>query len=44
VGATVKYTESDNLVPALEWRSSVGRPGLQVRKSAGFGEGGFEGS
>jgi len=43
LGRTVEYTETDNLVPMLEGRSSVGRLGLFVHVTAGFGDVGFKG-
>ena len=41
LGRTVEYTETRNLVPMLEGRSSVGRLGLFVHVTAGFGDVGF---
>ena len=38
---TVERTETHNLVPMVEGRSSVGRLGLFVRVTAGFGNVGF---
>ncbi len=43
LGRTVEYTETFNLVPMLEGRSSVGRLGLFVHVTAGFGDVGFKG-
>ena len=43
LGRTVEYTETRNLVPMLEGRSSVGRLGLFVHITAGFGDVGFKG-
>lgn len=43
LGRTVEYTETHNLVPMLEGRSSVGRLGLFVHITAGFGDVGFKG-
>jgi dCTP deaminase len=43
LGRTLEYTETDNLVPMLEGRSSVGRLGLFVHVTAGFGDVGFKG-
>lgn len=40
---TVERTETRNLVPMIEGRSSVGRLGLFVHVTAGFGDVGFEG-
>lgn len=41
LGRTVERTETHNLVPMLEGRSSVGRLGLFVHCTAGFGDIGF---
>lgn len=38
-----EYTKTHNLVPIVEGRSSVGRLGLSVHPSTGFGDNGFEG-
>jgi len=43
LGRTVEYTETHRLVPMLEGRSSVGRLGLFVHITAGFGDVGFKG-
>lgn len=43
LGRTVEYTKTDNLVPMLEGRSSVGRLGLFIHVTAGFGDVGFNG-
>jgi dCTP deaminase len=43
LGRTVEYTETKNLVPMLEGRSSIGRLGLYVHVTAGFGDVGFKG-
>lgn len=40
---TAEYTETHNLVPMLEGRSSIGRLGLFVHVTAGFGDVGFKG-
>ena len=41
LGRTIEYTETFNLVPMLEGRSSIGRLGLFVHVTAGFGDVGF---
>lgn len=41
LGRTVERTETHNLVPMIEGRSSVGRLGLFVHVTAGFGDAGF---
>jgi dCTP deaminase len=43
LGRTVERTVTHNLVPMLEGRSSVGRLGLFVHVTAGFGDVGFDG-
>ncbi|MCB1326564.1 MAG: dCTP deaminase [Spirochaetales bacterium] len=43
LGRTLEYTETHNLVPMLEGRSSVGRLGMFVHVTAGFGDVGFKG-
>lgn len=41
LGRTVERTETYNLVPMIEGRSSIGRLGLFVHVTAGFGDVGF---
>lgn len=43
LGRTQEYTETHNLVPMLEGRSSIGRLGLFIHITAGFGDVGFKG-
>lgn len=43
LGRTVERTETRDFVPMLEGRSSVGRLGLMVHITAGFGDIGFKG-
>ncbi|NLM49870.1 MAG: dCTP deaminase [Clostridiaceae bacterium] len=43
LGRTLEYTKTEGLVPMLEGRSSVGRLGLFVHITAGFGDVGFAG-
>ena len=43
LGSTVEYTESNGLVPGIEGKSSLGRLGLFVHITAGFGDIGFRG-
>lgn len=43
LGRTVEYTETNKYVPMLEGRSSIGRLGLFVHITAGFGDVGFSG-
>ena len=40
---TEEYTETHGFVPCIDGRSSVGRLGLQVHVTAGFGDNGFKG-
>lgn len=43
LGRTEEYTRTDKFVPMLEGRSSMGRLGLCVHVTAGFGDVGFAG-
>lgn len=43
LGRTVEFTETHRLVPMIEGRSSIGRLGLFVHVTAGFGDVGFKG-
>lgn len=43
LGRTVEYTVTRNYVPVIEGRSSIGRLGISVHATAGFGDIGFEG-
>lgn len=43
LGRTIEKTTTHNLVPQIEGRSSVGRLGLFVHVTAGFGDAGFSG-
>lgn len=44
LGKTVEYTETHNYLPCLEGRSSIGRLGLTIHVTAGFGDVGFAGN
>lgn len=44
IGHTVEYTETYNLVPMIDGRSSLGRLGLFTNSSAGFGDIGYKGT
>ena len=44
LGATQEYTETPDLIPGIEGRSSVGRLGINVHATAGFGDVGFCGT
>ena len=43
LGRTIEYTRTEGLVPMLEGRSSIGRLGLFIHITAGFGDVGFSG-
>lgn len=43
LGRTVEYTKTSKFIPMLEGRSSIGRLGLCIHITAGFGDIGFNG-
>ena len=43
LGRTIEYTATECYVPMLEGRSSIGRLGLFIHITAGFGDVGFKG-
>ena len=43
LGRTVEYTKTNGFVPMLEGRSSLGRLGVSIHATAGFGDVGFAG-
>ncbi|WP_099204434.1 dCTP deaminase [Scatolibacter rhodanostii] len=43
LGRTNEYTRTENMVPMLEGRSSIGRLGIFIHVTAGFGDVGFSG-
>jgi deoxycytidine triphosphate deaminase len=43
LGRTTEFTRTKNLVPMLEGRSSIGRLGICIHVTAGFGDVGFAG-
>ena len=43
LGRTIEHTRTENFVPMLEGRSSIGRLGLFIHVTAGFGDVGFSG-
>ncbi len=43
LGRTIEHTETSKYVPMLEGRSSIGRLGLFIHVTAGFGDVGFNG-
>ena len=44
IGSTVEYTETRNLVPCIDGKSSIGRLGINIHVTAGFGDVGFKGT
>ena len=44
LGGTNEYTETDGFVPCIDGRSSIGRLGLFILVTAGFGDVGFKGT
>jgi len=44
LGRTKEYTESHDCVPMLNGRSSIGRLGISIHVTAGFGDVGFKGT
>lgn len=43
LGRTIEYTKTESFVPMLEGRSSIGRLGMFIHITAGFGDVGFSG-
>lgn len=43
LGRTLEYTKTDGYIPMLEGRSSIGRLGMFIHVTAGFGDVGFAG-
>lgn len=43
LGRTIEYTATDHFIPMVEGRSSLGRLGLNIHVTAGFGDIGFSG-
>lgn len=43
LGRTVEYTRTEGYIPMLEGRSSIGRLGICIHVTAGFGDVGFAG-
>jgi len=44
LGKTNEYTETYNLIPGIDGRSSIGRLGINIHATAGFGDIGFKGN
>ena len=43
LGETMEYTETYGFVPNIDGRSTTGRLGIEVHRTAGFGDNGFKG-
>lgn len=43
LGETMEYTETYGLVPNIDGRSTTGRLGIEIHRTAGFGDNGFKG-
>ena len=43
LGQTIEHTKTSKFIPMLEGRSSIGRLGISIHSTAGFGDIGFEG-
>ena len=44
LGSTMESTWAKDLIPAIDGRSSTGRLGIEIHRTAGFGDVGFEGT
>ena len=44
IGRTKEYTETHDCIPMLNGRSSIGRLGITIHVTAGFGDVGFKGT
>ena len=44
IGSTKEYTETHDCIPMLNGRSSIGRLGITIHVTAGFGDVGFKGT
>lgn len=44
LGSTEEYTETYDLIPCIDGRSSIGRLGINIHATAGFGDVGFKGT
>lgn len=44
LGSTIESTWAKDLIPAIDGRSSTGRLGIEIHRTAGFGDIGFEGT
>lgn len=43
LGETMEYTETYGLIPNIDGRSTTGRLGIEIHRTAGFGDVGFKG-
>ena len=43
LGSTMEYTETYGFVPNIDGRSTTGRLGIEIHRTAGFGDNGFKG-
>lgn len=43
LGTTEEYTETIGLIPNIDGRSTTGRLGIEIHRTAGFGDNGFKG-
>ena len=43
LGTTMEYTETYNFIPNIDGRSTTGRLGIEIHRTAGFGDNGFKG-
>lgn len=44
LGSTIERTYAGNLIPCISGRSSVARCGIEIHRTAGFGDVGFDGT
>lgn len=44
LGSTIEYTETPDLIPCISGRSSIARLGIEIHRTAGFGDIGFKGT
>lgn len=44
LGSTNEYCETDKFIPEISGRSSIGRLGIEIHATAGFGDIGFKGT
>ena len=44
LASTLEYTETDEYIPCISGRSSIARLGIEIHRTAGFGDIGFKGT